>query len=249
MQVIGGRQLSDVEDPVRAKLAMVVPVLKATLHSLARDRIQRLGGLDRVTLCDLAREFREGHGDAGICFEYAVHDAIATQNRLIWPLQQLFNLGVTSHMANVAFDRHVAFSEQYISRMQKGLTELFQTGPRGESLKICSDLIDIRLSFRAWITEDLETKVMPFEDALRQIGAKNIVLEGLAPGTERTRVVNEMYEIFSDVTGLKREGQVDERLAPRRIISHLQDLLEVQQLSRLRRAVVQAAIDGLERKT
>ena len=72
--------------------------------------------------------------------------------------QQLFNLGVTSHMANVAFDRHVGFSEQYISRMQQGLTQLFQTGPPGESLKLCSDLIDIRLSFRAWITEDLEAK-------------------------------------------------------------------------------------------
>ncbi len=162
--------------------------------------------------------------------------------------QHLFKLGVTSHMANVAFDRHVAFTEQYISRMQKGLTELFQTGPSGESLKICSDLIDIRLSFRAWITEDVETKIMPFEDALRQIGAKNIALEGLAPGPERTVVVNEMYEIFSDLLGLKRDGQVDERVAPRRIISHLQDLLEVQQLSRLRRAVVQAAVDAVEKK-
>ena len=162
--------------------------------------------------------------------------------------QQLFNLGVTYHMANVAFDRHVGFSEQYISRMQQGLTQLFQTGPPGESLKLCSDLIDIRLSFRAWITEDLEAKVMPFEDALRQIGARKIALEGLEPGPERSRVVNEMYAIFSDVTGLKRDGQIDEKLAPRRIITHLQDLLGVQQLSRLRRAAVQSAIDTLERK-
>ena len=35
---------------------------------------------------------------------------------------------------------------------------------------------------RAWITEDLETKVMPFEDALRQMGAKNIGLKGCRPG-------------------------------------------------------------------
>lgn len=28
--------------------------------------------------------------------------------------QQLFNLGVASHMANVAFDKHIHFSEQYI---------------------------------------------------------------------------------------------------------------------------------------
>ena len=93
-----------------------------------------------------------------------------------------------------------------------------------------------------------EAKVMPFEDALRQIGARNIALEGLPRGPERTRVVNEMYQVFSDLTGLKREGQVDEKLAPRKIMSHLQELLGVQQLSRLRRAVVQAAIDALERK-
>jgi len=54
--------------------------------------------------------------------------------------------------------------------------------PPGESLKFYSELVDIRLSFRAWITEDLETKVMPFEDALRQMGAKNIGLKGCRPG-------------------------------------------------------------------
>jgi len=176
--------------------------------------------------------------------DQAAHErAVELQER-----QELFHLGVTSHMANVAFDRHVQFSEQYIARMQQGLTELFRTGPPGESLKFCSELIDIRLSFRAWITEDVEAKVMPFENALRQMGARKFALEGLAPGPERTRVVNEMYQVFANVTGVKGEGEVDETLAPRRIITHLQDLLGVQQLGRLRRAVVQAAIDALERK-
>lgn len=176
--------------------------------------------------------------------DQAAHQrAIELQER-----QELFNLGVASHMANVAFDRHVQFSEQYIAMMQQGLTDLFRTGPPGESLKFCSDLIDIRLSFRAWITEDIETKVMPFEDALRQMGARKCALEELAPGPERTRIVNEMYQVFSNVTGMKGECQVDEAHAPRWIMNHLQDLLEVQQLSRLRRAVVQAAIDAIERK-
>ena len=162
--------------------------------------------------------------------------------------QHLFNLGVTSHMATVAFDKHVQFSEQYISRMQRGLTELFQTGPPGEALKFCSDLIDIRLSYRAWITGDIADKVMPFENALHQIGVGKIVLKGLPPGNERTQAVKEMFRVFSDVTGLKGEGDIDENLAPRKIVSHLQELLGVQQLSRLRGAVVQGAIDALERK-
>ena len=83
MKLIAGNQTAEVEDLVRAKLAMVVPVLKATLHSLARTRIERLGGIERITLHDLAREVREGNGDAGICFEYAVHEAIASNHPLI----------------------------------------------------------------------------------------------------------------------------------------------------------------------
>jgi len=79
-------QRSELEDPVRAKLAMVVPVIEATLFALNQQRIIRLGGLSTWTLADLAREYREGSGDAGICFEYAVHQAIADENPLIYPL-------------------------------------------------------------------------------------------------------------------------------------------------------------------
>jgi hypothetical protein len=177
--------------------------------------------------------------------DQAAHEkAVDLQER-----QQLFNLGVASHMANIAFDKHVQFSEQYITRMQQGLTQLFKSGPPGDSLKFCSDLTDIRLSFRAWITEDIEARVMPFEDALRQMGAKKIALEGLRPGPDRTRVVNEMFKVFSDVTGVNGEDPIDETLAPRRIMSHLQDLLGVRQLSRLRQAVVQSAIGALEKNS
>ena len=67
-------------------------------------------------------------------------------------------------------------------------------------------------------------------------------------GEQRTRIVGEMYEVFSDVIGLKREGHIDEKLAPHKIMGHLRELLGVQQLSCLRKAVVQAAIDTLARK-
>jgi hypothetical protein len=86
MKILKSIQGARVADPVRSKFAMVAPVLEATLHSLARDRIERLGGLKKITLRDVGREFRDGSGDAGICFEYAVHEAIATKNNLIYPL-------------------------------------------------------------------------------------------------------------------------------------------------------------------
>ena len=162
--------------------------------------------------------------------------------------QQLFSLGAASHMANVAFDKHVQFAEQYILRMQAGLTDLFRTGPPGESLKFSAELQEIRLSFRAWITKDIEAKVTPFEDALRKIGARRFLLEDLQPGPDRTRLVGEMYKIFSDVTGIPTEANIDEKVAAGNIMNHLQDLLGVQQLSRLRNALIERAIEALERK-
>jgi hypothetical protein len=163
--------------------------------------------------------------------------------------QHLFNLGTTSHMANVAFDKHVQFSEQYITKMQQGLTELFQNGPTKESLKFYGDLVDIRRSFLAWITKDLKGRITPFEDALYKIGASNIILDSLPVGEARSREVEQMYQIFSDVLGLPKEKvSLDERVAPERILSHLQHLLGVEHLSRLRAAVIKQAIDTLESK-
>lgn len=86
MRLLKSTQKAAISDAVRSKFAMVVPVLEASLHSLPADRLQRLGGLAAITLRDLAREFRAGSGDAGICFEYAVHEAIASTHPLIHPL-------------------------------------------------------------------------------------------------------------------------------------------------------------------
>lgn len=86
MRLLKTVQTEELADPVRAKFAMVVPILEATLFSMNRKRAERLGGYEKMTLWDVAREGREGSGDAGICFEWAVHDAIASQHPLIHPL-------------------------------------------------------------------------------------------------------------------------------------------------------------------
>ncbi len=79
------RQREAIRDAMRAQLAMVRPILRATLFSLAGERVERLGGYGEITVADLAREYREGSGDCGICFEYAVHDAIRRQDPLVEP--------------------------------------------------------------------------------------------------------------------------------------------------------------------
>ncbi|NYG32506.1 hypothetical protein HZU83_06335 [Sphaerotilus montanus] len=73
-------QRADVSDAARSRIALALPVLKGILLALQRDRVSRLGGYEKITLADLAREYREGSGDCGICFEYAVHDSLLAKD-------------------------------------------------------------------------------------------------------------------------------------------------------------------------
>lgn len=165
--------------------------------------------------------------------------------------QQNFVLGVTSHMANVAFDRHVEFCELYIKQMQKTLSTLFQEGPTGQCLKLSSDLADIRLRFRTWLTAEIQEKILPFEDALARIAGSHIMLEGLPVGDARTKVVEEMHNTFADVLALPRvqgRGTGNEEVAHRVIMDRLQDILGVKQLIKLRIKLVDEAVKTLEER-
>ncbi len=78
-------QRAPVSDAARSRIALALPVLKGMLFALQRDRVERLGGYEKITLSDLGREYREGSGDCGICFEYAVHDALLAKDPNIYP--------------------------------------------------------------------------------------------------------------------------------------------------------------------
>ena len=79
-------QTASISDALRATIALGLPVLKGILFALKTDRAERLGGYPAITLYDLAREYRAGDRDCGICFEYAVHDALSSQHPLIYPM-------------------------------------------------------------------------------------------------------------------------------------------------------------------
>lgn len=153
MRILTSTQQTDIEDPVRSKFAMVIPVLEATLNSLARDRIERLGGLDAITLHDLAREFRAGTGDAGICFEYAVHRAIAAQNPLIYPLasEVLENFcGINAGADSILFGPEKDGVIPVLENVQNALTDESRVyvGNRGQPPKLKRYIPKIIRAFR-----------------------------------------------------------------------------------------------------
>lgn len=70
------KQLNQVGDEVSAIIAVIRPILYGLLHALKHDVVQEVNGYENVKLFMLPRLYRPGDGDCGICFEYAVHDAI-----------------------------------------------------------------------------------------------------------------------------------------------------------------------------
>lgn len=83
MQLRIETQRSQVADELSALIAIARPVLRGLLYSLPAHRVQRLGGVEQVTMEDLARERRESDGDCGVCFEYAVHEAVGRQDPMV----------------------------------------------------------------------------------------------------------------------------------------------------------------------
>ena len=70
------RQLNPVDDEVLALTAVVRPILSGVLYGLKADVVAEIRGYENVKLKLLPRLRRPGDGDIGICFEYAVHDAM-----------------------------------------------------------------------------------------------------------------------------------------------------------------------------
>jgi len=180
----------------------------------------------------------------GIVFQ-AIRDQAAHERRLqLQNNEQGFTLGAASHMANVAFDKHTQFCEQYLAKMSEGLTELFEQGPSKDAFKFYAVLTDTRRAFLAWITKDLKDKITPFEQVIYEIGKNGTLMDALPPGDKRSRYVDAMYEAFSKLTKIPREN-LNEKDATELILNHLQELLGVEQLSGLRAAILKKTADNL----
>jgi len=69
-------QVNPVADEVSALIAVIRPILEGLLYGLKNDVVSEVGGYEQVKLKMLPRLYRRGDGDIGLCFEYAVHQAV-----------------------------------------------------------------------------------------------------------------------------------------------------------------------------
>lgn len=161
--------------------------------------------------------------------------------------QHFFNLGAMSHMANVAFDKHVEFCEKYMAEVHNTVSTLFRNGPTPEALGHAANFVDIRQEFAAWTTTEINENLLPFEQALRDLGATKGYIEDTrgdpASQENRSRSVGEVWDTFRRLLPIEGD-QPDEAVAIEEIKGRVREILDIEQLTALRKRLISAAAES-----
>ena len=83
MKLLIESQQNSVGSEVLARIAIVRPILTALLAGIKQEVLNELGGMENIKLFMLPRAYRDGTGDVGFCFEWAIHDAIRRQEPMV----------------------------------------------------------------------------------------------------------------------------------------------------------------------
>ena len=83
MKLLIETQQNHVGSEVLARIAIIRPILMALVTGIKQEVLTELGGMENMKLFMLPRAYRDGCGDVGFCFEWAVHDAIRRQDPLV----------------------------------------------------------------------------------------------------------------------------------------------------------------------
>ena len=73
-------QSNEVNSEYEALFSVIHPILTGLVYTLKHEIVEQVGGYENISLELFTRLYEPGDGDCGICFEYAVHDAIISKD-------------------------------------------------------------------------------------------------------------------------------------------------------------------------
>ena len=158
-------QKNEVADEVSAITAVVRPILEGILYALKGDVVVQVGGHKSITLDLLARLYRPGDRDCGICFEYAVHDALLRGEqdvceRIIDALKMCKLSGHTP--SSILFGAEKTGALNLINTAKEKLTDdpRLMAGTRGQPIRLKRHIDSLAAAFRKrGIGEDLPSSI------------------------------------------------------------------------------------------
>lgn len=185
---------------------------------------------------------------AGALFQVFRDQAAHEKALLIVETQNRFALGASSHMANIAFDKHVEFCEEYVAEMQNTLITLFREGPTPKALEHSSALYGIQQKYRVWLTPELEFELDRFESALRNIGATAGYIRDAQDAEDRQKRIERMYSTFNEVVGVEqwKGAKLTEEVAMGMVIRRLRAVLGIAELTSMRKTLITKAVEQVQ---
>ncbi len=153
MRIQQERQLNPVADEVLALTAVIRPILRGVLYALRNDVVQEAGGYEDVKLKMLPRLYRAGDGDCGICFEYAVHEAMQRGDARV--LERISDAAKLCNVpgkdpTSILFGLEKTGAQQLIDTADEILTDDSRLlyGTRGQPAKLRKHLSTLAGAFR-----------------------------------------------------------------------------------------------------
>jgi hypothetical protein len=130
---------------------------------------------------------------------------------LLAEMQNAFSMGTSSHMATVAFDKHIGFCEEYVDAVSSVLRISGQQRVAANPLDV-TNLTRIRQKWALWLTDDIENKLDQFEDLILRVPFEAPVSQPdgtLAPTAEATirSVIADLRKVLAteELTALRSE--------------------------------------------
>jgi len=148
------KQTNEVCSEYEALFSVIHPVLTGLALSLKQDIVKQVGGYEKISLELFTRLYEPGDGDCGICFEYAVHDAITSKdsdvlNRIDSALSKFCRIK-GDDPSSILFGAEKSGQLQFIDSVMEHLTDssLLLTGDRGKPIKLKRHINGVVSAFR-----------------------------------------------------------------------------------------------------
>lgn len=147
-------QTNEVNSEYEALFSVIHPILTGLALSLKNDIVNQVGGYDKISLELFTRLYEPGDGDCGICFEYAVHDAIIHNNpdvldRIDTALTKFCKIKGTTP-SSILFGAEKSGMLHFIDSVKEHLTENSQllTGNKGKPIKLKKHIDGVVAAFK-----------------------------------------------------------------------------------------------------